>query len=394
MTSPPTLPALSRVHYFGLFLAVFAAAAGTQALVSLHPQLEAQYGIDPVSARALTAIYTIGYGVAGLLLGPLAARFGKARLLRRMLVVFAFCNALLFFGPPLWAFYGLRLASGAAAGALFASLQVVIADAVPFERRGRALAIVMAGSFVAAILVLWAATRLSRFGVFSVFALIAVCALFAYALAPRRSVGGAEPARIGASALSRDRRVLAALGVTALNTLAAFAVIGSFAGHLDQHFAVTPTQKETFFLVLGLASLPGVGLAAVLSDRWGKRRSVAVALCASLALSPVLVLTDSFGAFVVCGGVLAACSALRQGPFAALLTQLVDSRQRPRLLGWNGFASGIGIALGQLLGGFAHQRGGFLAAVIVSAVALVGSLWLLLQVRVDESPKSVLAVGG
>ncbi|MBK6939714.1 MAG: MFS transporter [Planctomycetes bacterium] len=394
MKSSPTPTALSRAQYFGLFLAVFAAAAGTQALVSLHPQLEAEYDIDVVSARGLTAVYTIGYGVAGLLLGPLAARFGKARLLRRMLVVFAIANAVLFCGPPLWAFYALRLLSGAAAGALFASLQVVIADAVPFERRGRALAIVMAGSFVAAILVLWASTRLSRFGVFSVFALIAVCALFSFALAPRRSSGGAEPARVGAAALSRDRRVLAALGVTALNTLAAFAVIGSFAGHLDQQFAVTPAQKETFFLVLGLASLPGVFLAATLSDRLGKRRSVAIALAASLALSPALVATDSFQAFVVCGGVLAACSALRQGPFAALLTQLVDSRQRPRLLGWNGFASGIGIALGQLLGGFAHERGGFLAAVTVSAVALVGSLVLLLQVRVDESPKRVLPAGG
>lgn len=394
MNAPPTTSALTRTHSFGLFLAVFAAAAGTQALVALHPQLEAEFGIDAVSARALTAVYTIGYGVAGLALGPLAARFGKARLLRRMLLVFAVANAALFLGPPLPAFYGLRLFSGAAAGVLFASLQVVIADAVPFERRGRALAIVMAGSFVAAILVLWAATRLSRFGVFSVFALIAVCAAAAFALAPRHSIGGDAPARSGAAALTKDRRVIAALCVTALNTLAAFAVIGSFAGHLEQHFAVTSSQKELFFLVLGLSSLPGVGLAAVTSDRFGKRRSVALALSASLVLSPALIFTDSYATFVVCGGLLAACSALRQGPFAALLTQLVESRQRPRLLGWNGFASGIGIAFGQLLGGLAHQHGGFRAAVIVSAFALIGSLALLVQVRVDESPKRVSASGG
>jgi predicted MFS family arabinose efflux permease len=394
VTSPTTPSALTKAHSFGLFLAVFAAAAGTQALVALHPQLEARYAIGTVTARWLTGVYTVGYGVAGFALGSLAARFGRARLLRRMLIAFAVANVVLFLGPPLPAFFALRLLSGAAAGALLASLQVVIADAVPFERRGRALSIVMAGTFASAILVLWIATRLSRFSVFGVFALIAGCALLAWALAPRRSVTNCEPERVGAAALVSDRRVVAALAVTLLNTLAAFAVIGSFAQHLGERFDATQHQREVFFLVLGLSSVPGVGLAVALSDRIGKRKTVAVALALSLALSPALIFTSSFAAFVVCGGVLAACSALRQGPFAALLTQLVDSRQRPRLLGWNGCASGIGIALGQALGGKAQANGGFSLAVVVSAVALVLSLIALFQVRIDESPKRSVTAGG
>ena len=128
-------------------------------------------------------------------------------------------------------------------------------------------------------------------------------------------------------------------------------MITSFADWCHEHFDASLGDRERFFLWMGLGALPGAFLAGACADRLGKRRTVAISLVGSLVLTPLLLVADSFAMFIAVAVSVSAVAAMRQGPFAAILTGLGPDRLRGSLVGLNSAASGIGLATGTWLGG-------------------------------------------
>lgn len=376
MAESATGPDRRRVT--ALFVAIFAAAAGTQALTPTFPEWKQVLAADDAAVRALTTIFTVGSSLAGFALGALCDRLGRRRVLLPALATFAASNLALYFARSYDALFALRGISGLAQGGIAAAVVSAAADAAKYEQRGRVMAIVLSGSYAAAILGIPLAGWLATIDLSATFLFLAALAMLALAMLWRAlpaDVGGAqggELARLRAAVARPGAK--AALFTTFANTVAAFTVITSLADHAVDRFGVALEWRSGLFLMLGLASLPGAMLAARICDRAGKRRTVIAALVASLALTPLLLPPEHLAAFVVAALAVAVVQAFRQGPFFAILTELAPAELRGSLVGWNSLASGFGLGLGAWLGGVLYQRFQLQGPVLAAEAALACSL--------------------
>ncbi len=380
------------------FAAIFAAAAGTHALTPIFPELKAALGVGDGAVRLLTAVFTLGYSVSGFVLGIVCDRAGRRRVLLPSLGLYAAASAGLSLAPETLgygSFLVLRVLAGLGTGGVTAAVLALTSDAVPFERRGRAMSFVLAGSYAAVLLGVPLASLLATWRLTAVFAVLAVVGLVNLALLAK--VAPRSHAPVAATGwFDLPRRALrlagarAALATTLLNTLATFAVLTSLADHAVDRFGASLSDRSLLFLVLGLGALPGGVAAGLFSDRVGKRRSVIVALVGSLALTPVLLPLDSFPAFLWAAAAVSFIQALRQGPFAAILTELAPESLRGSLLGWNSAVSGIGLGAGTWLGGVAYASTGLAGAIGLTMAALAFSLALFAS-RVPERPQPTAA---
>ena len=373
-------PRVSRL-LFGLFGAIFAGAAGTHALTPIFPELKAALGVGDGEVRLLTSSFTVGYAISGFVLGVACDRIGRRRVLLPSLAVYAVACGIGAVEPTTLGYGGLlaaRWLAGLATGGISAAVLSMVSDAVPFQRRGRAMSFVLSGSYAAVVLGIPLAATMARFqltaflGVLGVVALVTLVVVAREAPRDRVTPSTGSPFTLPWRALARPG-AKGALATTALNTFAAFAVLTSLADHTVDAFGAGLTDRTVLFLGLGLAALPGALVASLLSDRLGKRRSVVFALIGSLILTPLLLVPESFGTFMVAAALVSLVQAVRQGPFAAILTELVPASLRGSLVGLNSAASGFGLALGTWAGGLAYAAGGLHGDVGLGLVALAGS---------------------
>ncbi|MFH0945203.1 MAG: MFS transporter [Planctomycetota bacterium] len=379
-----------------LFGAIFVGAAGTHSLTPIFPELKDAFGVSDGEVRQLTALYTLGTSVSGLILGILCDRLGRRRILVPALFTYALCSGLLLL-PLAWLGFQkvllLRGLAGLAAGGITATVIAMTSDVVEYSRRGRAMSFVLSGTYLAMIIGVPLAGYLARYrllGVFGLFAGVAcVAGLAVLRMAPRDSNLGGSGTGDSHSLLQKPGQALrcpgaaAALTTTFFTTLAIFAVITSLSDHAVDRYAADLSQRSLMFLCLGLGAVPGALLAGLLSDRLGKRRLVLVALGGSLVLSPLLLLPASFPVFVLVAVLISMVQVLRQGPFAAVLTGLVPHPLRGSLVGLNSACSGLGLATGTCLGGVSYAISGLAGGVLVAALSLLLSV-LLFWLRVLE----------
>ena len=366
-----------------LFLAVFAAAAGTHALTPIFPELKRALGVRDAEVRLLTSVFTLGYSVSGFVLGIQSDRLGRRAVLLGSLGLYIAANALLLLTDSYRPFFVLRALAGLGTGGIVAVVIASSADLASYERRGRVMSFVLAGSFAAVVVGIPISALLAKVATTAMFGFLAgistVAAWLLWRLLPPFSPGSGGSSWALAAAAIRARGAVAALTVTTLNTVAAFCVITSLADHCVDRFGADLDQRTLLFLVLGLSALPGAWIAGRLSDRAGKRRSVLWALAGSVVLTPLLLVPASFAAFLVPAAAVSMASALRQGPFAALLTEMAGDELRGSLVGWNSAASGVGLAAGTLLGGVLYASHQLAGAVGLAVITLAGSALVFLQ---------------
>lgn len=388
-------PRGSRALLVALAFALFAAASGTHALTPLFPELKRVHEVGDAAVRSLTATFTIGYSLAGFALGVAVDRIGRRRVLIASLLVFGVASAATWFvcdrpGGYL-AFAALRFVAGVATGGISSAAITLAADSVPYARRGGAMSLVMAGTYAAMILAMPLSSALSSVALGLVFPVLGLLALIALPVCIATA-----PVETPAAPDSRKRELMrqaiatpaarAAVVVTFLGTFAAFSIVMSLADAAYDRFGSGAAERSVLFLALGLASLVGVVLAQRYSDRHGKRESVLAALVLSLVTLPVVLAPETFEGFVAAASLVAVASAVRQGPFAAILTELAPPRARGTLVGWNSLCSGFGLAAGSWAGGYAYAREGLLGAVLIAAVAIGCAILLFFRfVRPQES---------
>jgi len=363
-----------------LFAAVFAAAAGTHALTPLFPEIKAALGVGDGAARSLTSVFTLGYSVSGLLLGPLCDRIGRRRVLLPALLGYAVASALLLAPLGYASVCVLRLIAGVCTGGVLAAVIAVTSDTVAYEKRGRAMTFVLSGTFLAVIIGMPLASTLAHVrltAVFGLLALVAAASLLALRVRVpadvRSDAGPAGLLQLAVRAM-RARGAVCALLTTFLNTAAAFMLMTSFADHVADRFGATLDHRSLLFLALGIAGIPGVLFAGLFSDAFGKRRLVIAALFGSAVLTPLLLVPQGFLAFCLVAAPVALVQSLRMGPFTALLAELVPDDLRGSLVGLNSAASGIGIAAGTWLAGLAYESFALPGVVGATVLALTGSL--------------------
>lgn len=187
-------------------LAIFATSLFVRAVDPVVPPIAAEFGVEPTTVALLSTAFALPYAVVQPLLGLLADRFGKTRLITISLValtIAAFAGALVTSFPALLA---TRIIAGVFAGGIFPIALALAGDLVPVQRRqvaiGRILGAAVMGNLLGSPGAGLVADVISWRGVFFLMGGVAVIALATALIGYRGAPSTSQPRAAGVSLLA------------------------------------------------------------------------------------------------------------------------------------------------------------------------------------------------
>lgn len=372
-------------------------------MMPLGPQLTKLFQLTDAQFGVLVSAYSLAAGASGLLASLAIDRFDRLKALLVLYAGFALATLACGLADTYVNLMLARVAAGVFGGVLGALVQTIVGDAIPFERRGAAMGIIMSAfslSTVAGVPAsLWIA---SQWGWHLPFIVIAAASAAVW-IAVWRTVPGL-PGHVHASgtstAIERLRGVVGdlnhwrAFALSALMVMGSFSIIPYITIYTTINLGLKQEQVPLIYLVGGVATFFTARLWGRLSDRWGKAQTfkalsiiavlpmLALTHLTSQSLWVLLLVTTSFFIFV----------SGRMVPGMALLTAAPPPALRGGFMSVNsalqsaamGLAAWIGGALisrsptGSVVG---YERTGWLA--LATTVALV---WGVGRLRLHTMP--------
>ncbi|MFI2205770.1 MFS transporter [Streptomyces sp. NPDC020192] len=389
-----------RLPWSGLL--ALSCAAFTAVMTELLPA-----GLLPAMAPPLgVAESRIGFLVTAYAAASFAAAVPVTAALRglpRRLVLsgallgFAVSNALVALSSSYPLTFAARLLAGAMGGTLWAMLAGYAARMVPAERRGRAIAVVLAGITLALSLGVPAGTALAGAvgwrAAFGTLAALAVLLVGWVRLSVPAFPGEPAHARVPLTRVARRPGIRPVLSVTLFLLL----------GHQVMYTYIAPFAAQVGYgrtglllAVFGTATVAGIWLTGVLIDRW-PRRTLLVALALFAGVLPVLGL--GAGAHALLVGAVAVWGMAFGGAPTLIQTALVDASgpaDADVATSLQTTVYNAGIAAGSLTGGVALDSLGVGAlpwtalapAVLALATVTAGRRYAFPAVRRGGAPEA------
>lgn len=344
-----------------LALAAFSLNLNTNVLGALLPFVRDDLGLSAGGGKELVAAAAAGSAVGALAVGPLAAMWGRKLTLLVGLSLFTATSLLHLWAPSFGAFAALRAVSGVAVGVAYAAASALVAEVVPYERRGRALGRFTAGMFLAIPIGMPLSVVLASHGnwrmIFAVQA--AVGALACWWSLRAVPTSAAVEQRGSTRAVLGNLPAMAVLLATLLHVGSFFTTVQLATTWLDETGRIAKEQQIWVWVVLGVCSVVGSAMLGRVSDQVGKRRFV-LATSAVLVGCFVLLARDPGPVQLALVGVtLAIVAAARTGPLQALVSGLVPAAELGALMGLRGFAMQMGVAAFALVAVPVGAAGGF-----------------------------------
>lgn len=371
-------------------------------MMPLGPQLTALFGLSNARFGLLVSAYTFSAGFSGLMAALYVDRFSRKRLLLVMYGLFALATLACGLAPTYVALLLARVATGLFGGVLSALSQTIVADVVPFERRGRAMAVVMtafSASTVAGVpLGLFMSAHLSWQAPFVLIAALAfILQGLAWLTLPRLDAHVAH-AR-GRGLLQALRQVLSqanhrrAFLLSGSMMMAGFVVIPYITLYVQSNGGLHPEQVPWMYLCGGVATL----LTARRVGRWTDRRGKGPAFRRmALAVIPALLAT-TLSAGLPVAGVIAISTLLfttmsaRMVPGMALVSSAADPRWRGTFMTLNSAVQSAAMGLAALVGGMVigrdaqgHLTHYWVAGLMGAALSLL-TIWLSRRVHLHTT---------
>jgi predicted MFS family arabinose efflux permease len=335
-------------------------------MMPLGPQLTELFGISASEFGFLVSAYTFSAGLSGLLAATYIDRFGRKRMMLTLYPLFGAAALACSFAPTFAWLLVARVASGFFGGVLMALSQTIVAEVIPFERRGRAMGVVMTSFSVATVagvpLALFLASHFNWHAPFLAIALmVSVCALGAAKTLPSlkghlatHPSGDSAPNMLANLRLVLvDPNHLRAYAMSASMVFAGFAVIPYIALYLQGNAGFKPEQIPYVYLTGGICTL----ISARLIGHWSDRAGKAYAFRRLALLMPLPLLAMTLSADLPMVGVLLVSSILfvvmsgRMIPGMALIGASADPRRRGSFMTLNSAVQSLAMGLAALVGG-------------------------------------------
>ncbi len=372
-------------------------------MMPLGPQFTQLFGISDAQFGLLVSAYTLAAGVSGLAASTFIDRFGRKRLLLVLYGLFAAATLACGLAPNYGSLMVARVAAGVFGGVLSALSQTIVGDVIPFERRGRAMGMVMTAMSVASVLGvpsgLFLAAHLGWHAPFFVIAaLCVVLVVFAALTMPVLTghLGGAvQSSAVGRiMVVLRDGNHLKAFAFSALMMMGAFTIVPYLAINLQFTVGLRPDELPYVYLFGGIATLFTARWFGRLTDVWGKVASfrllalIAIPAMFATTLMPRgaslwLALTVSTLLMIFMSG--------RMIPGMAILTSAANPALRGTVMTLNSAIQSAAMGLATYIGGSLISRDAsgqlqnYWMGAAVGAVASLAAMWLVGQLDLHNS---------
>lgn len=335
-------------------------------MMPLGPQFTRLFGISDAQFGLLVSAYTLAAGAAGLGATGFIDRFERKTLLLWAYLAFGVATLACGLADSYAMLMAARIAAGLFGGLIGTLVQTIVGDAIPFERRGRAMGVVMASFSLATVAgvpaSLWLAQAFGWHGTFIAIAL----ASFAIAAVGLRTLprldahlqAGAGSRWSALGAVLREPNHWRAFGLSALVMSAGFTTIPFLTIYMTSNVGIALDDVPLVYLAGGVATLFTARWIGVLADRWGKVRTfrfvaagsiVPLLLATSLGAVPLwvlLIVTTLF--FVLVSG--------RMVPAMALVTQATVPALRGTFMSLNSCVQSAAMGVASLVGGLLISR--------------------------------------
>ena len=342
-------------------------------MMPLGPQLTQLFGISAGQFGFLVAAYTFAAGLSGLLASTYIDRFGRKRMMLTLYPLFGVAALACSLAPTYAWLMTARVASGFFGGVLMALSQTIVAEVIPFDRRGRAMSVVMTSFSVATVagvpLALFLVSYFNWHAPFLAIALmVSVCALGAIKILPslKGHVQAPSDGESAPSVLSNLRLVLLdpnhlrAFAMSSCMVFAGFAVIPYITLYLQLNAGFQAEQIPYVYLCGGVCTL----ISARFIGHWSDRAGKAYAFRRLALLMPLPLLGMTLAADLPIAGVLVVSSILfvvmsgRMIPGMALIGASADPRRRGSFMTLNSAVQSLSMGLAALVGGQILGRDG------------------------------------
>ena len=372
-------------------------------MMPLGPQFTALFGISNAEFGLLVSAYTLSAGFSGLMAATYIDRFGRKQLLLSMYALFGLATLACAFAPDYVWLMVARVAAGLFGGVLSALSQTIVADVIPFERRGRAMSVVMTSFSVSTVagvpLGLFLAAHFNWHAPFVAIAvLVGLLALGAWQTLPRLDAHLHHPERVsvwrGIGQVLAEANHLKAFAVSGLMMFAAFSVIPYITIYLQSNAGMQASEVPWIYLCGGVATLLSARFFGRLTDQVGK-----VKMFQRLALAvtvPLMATTLSQGlplwGLLVISTLLFTVMSGRMIPGMAMISSAALPRLRGTFMTLNSAVQSASMGLAALVAGLIIGRDAqgqltlYWVAGLLGVLASVLSVWLAGHLRLHGAP--------
>jgi MFS family permease len=369
-----SLSAVFSVRLLGLFMIypVFAAYARNLS------------GANPYLIGEALGIYGLTQGLLQIPFGLLSDRVGRKAMIVTGLVLFAAGSAIAALSTSIGGVIVGRALQGA--GAVGSVILALVADLTVEENRTKAMALVgvtIGASFMVALV--GGPIAANFIGVSGIFWLMVALAFVGIAITefvvpnpPRLRVhrdAEAVPALIGS--VLRDRELLRLdFGIFVLHAMltASFLVVPALlAATLN-----VPVREQWFvYLPVLLVSIAVLLPAIIVAEKYRRMKGVFVAAVAALAASQLMLYFAADNLFVLLAALVVFFSAFNvmEASLPSLITKSAPAEAKGTAMGLYSSSQFLGIFVGGIIGGWAHQRGGSGGVFLLTAAMALA--WLV-----------------
>ena len=363
-------------------------------MMPLGPLFTKLFNISDAKFGLLVSAYTFSAGASGLLASFYVDRFSRKKLLLTLYVLFAAATLACGLAQSYDTLILARIAAGAFGGVLAAMTQTIVADVIPFERRGQAMGIVMSAFALASVAGVPAGLFLAaQFNWHTPFFVLAAVSLALTAgawvtlppLADHLQHQRSSPLASIVEVL-RDANHQKAFAFTALMMMAGFTVIPYITIYTTTNGGLTVEQLPYVYLLGGAATLVTARWVGKLTDSVGKAKMFRftavfamlsiwlVTLCAPLGLWGILLVTTLM--FIGMNG--------RMIPGMAVATSAANPKHRGTFMALNSSIQSAAMGLATFVGGLVISR---------DAQGLVQYFWVNALLGMIATGLSLLLVG-
>lgn len=279
----------------------FTFVLGFMMMLPLGPQFISDLHITTQQFSTLLAAYTFIAAASNLLATTYIDRFGRRTLILVVYGLFLIATITCGLAPDYHSLLLARAFAGATGGLLGSMVQLFVADLIPYERRGRALGVVMSAMSVSAVVGIPLALSLAnhfpelswRASFFFLACMISVVFFACFWILPpvsghvtRSSAGKILKAIY---AVAKDRNHITAFALILMLMMASFTVTPYVPLYLTLNLGQPDSFITLVYLCGGIANFCGAQVFGRMADKYGKMRVFRVV--AFISFVPVLITT-------------------------------------------------------------------------------------------------------
>ena len=353
---------LENKYVFILAAIQFAHIVDFVVLMPLGPTLMVDFKISTAQFGSLVSSYNFSAAIAGLLFSTVADRFESKRMLNLSMAGFIIGTVLCGMAPTFSLLLAGRILTGVFGGVLNILVFSLVANLVPYQRRGRAMGTVMASFSASSVLGIPVGLAIADFiswhwTFFFIAIMSGVIALYGHRILPRVEVESKPESMMQSlrafAVLLQKKDYLLAYTMILLMTASMFLLIPFLSPYSVNNIGIRTDQLKYMYFIAGLCTVLSARYIGRMTDTLGALKVFAT--LAILSSVPIWIYTHvgqlDFTTYLILSTFFMTIVSGRMIPAMTMVSEVPLAKERGTFMGLLNSIRSFGMAMATMIGG-------------------------------------------